>query len=304
MARSRFSDASMGVPDIGTYEQALEHFERVAPRRGRDPDVRPAGQAHLTNRIMTRLADGSIRFTYFNDPIVTYHPDGTVSAQACTKQRNGDMPVRVLPIGIREEIGTRAGPIILTIPLADRQASPHGYYGGIRIKDESNRQILNPRVRVMRASRPIHLRLDRKTDRWEPLDEGKLEPFQWQELDKKAALAVSRDSGFADFNTALKAYMGLDATLPEREDIPAAAMLAAIKARDFTTVLAGLDREPYFAPNAQGIWTKVGERPKKSAIDRLRVHAYKEAGVLVERSERVLTLAGYRAVEALMKRLG
>lgn len=70
-----------------SYAQALSHFETTAPIRGRSPELRPLASRRDADRFHIRTAANplqpdakpSIECVLYKTPVVTFHPDNTIS---------------------------------------------------------------------------------------------------------------------------------------------------------------------------------------------------------------------------------
>src|ERR1043165_7727869 len=101
----------MGMPDISSYAQLRQHFNKMAPFRGTQD--RPFGSRKYSNRRMRMLDDESIELEYMGDALVRWHPDGTISVKAYPCKRQGWFDSNALPKQIHVGLGTRVGPIIV-----------------------------------------------------------------------------------------------------------------------------------------------------------------------------------------------
>lgn len=318
-----------GVPNLRTYAEAAYHFDQVAPFKGKNSDEKPVGQRNLRNRRMSRSVDGTINFGYYGDPICSWHPDGTVTAQALQQQRDSGYPNLIMPFGIHQDIGTRAGPILY---LTDGKPNGRAHYSAGSdtentvwhfwserwSTDEDGTQRVPSKARshvqVVRGDKPVHLKRD-KQGFWRPTDLKAITPFEWSALDKSKARKVAQVARIPDFVAAMDAIIALGGEIPQFEgqttyrwsriqsDRVYEEALACIEGGNFVAAMALLRRDkPRTYDPVIGRSVEGPERIVSTELERIRTVLYKREGVLVENSRPTLTLPEYTACEGAMKR--
>jgi hypothetical protein len=167
----------------------------------------------------------------------------------------------------------------------------------------------NPDVLVFKAEKPVKLNYYAERKMWLPVDEDALEPFKWQEIDKKATRKLNEQYRLTDFNGFLKTLTTLvdNAMPPWGGDIPDEQLLEIIKSGDFQKAMAhfprggwrGWHNQYYLRHNPNYLDDKP---PTYSYFSNLRTQLYKKAGVLIDRSEKILTLPQFTKVKGLLYR--
>lgn len=68
------------LPRLHTYAQALNHYSKTAPIRGRSPEVRPLGARKDVDKFkIDKLENGDVACVLYNTPLVTFHPDDSIT---------------------------------------------------------------------------------------------------------------------------------------------------------------------------------------------------------------------------------
>lgn len=131
------SISTEGIPTLNNYAEAVRHFERVKPWRGKDE--RPIGNRTHRAKIIHRLLDGSIACRLYSTDVVTYHPDNTISVEFYDSRSTCEFASRILPwelrpfmhegrmwLAVHAEEGKRHYYRQGTEPLTFRRMTAHG----------------------------------------------------------------------------------------------------------------------------------------------------------------------------------
>jgi hypothetical protein len=302
------------MPDVRSYAQLRTHYDATKAFRGSKD--RPFGKRVYGNRRMRMLDDESIELEYMGDPLIRWHPNGTVSVKAFPSSRWGVFADKALPAGVSVAIGTRTGPITKLATTSDlrywherplRSDEPPAWQGQVTVYER------NWDFVVIDGSEWAHLHY--YAGRWGPVDESALKPFKWYEPDRTLTRKVSAEYNIPAFLNAAKAIIALGADDVEAprvwgrnhhlEGDRTDHVLVALKAMDFTTVMKAVRRVETrtYDPN-QGSWKYEVTGISSTDIKRLRDRLYVVSGLCEVKNQRVLTLREHQRVESRLKDFG
>lgn len=297
-----------GMPDIQSYDQLRKHFDREDIKPFRGSDDKPFGKRKYSNRRMRMLPDETIELEYMGSPLVRWHPDKTVSVKAYPSKRQGHFDTEALPPGVSVGIGNRTGPLIYL--FKDNGSRWMSWW----IKDENNQDVRNPHIRVINGNDWV--RLHYYDERWLPVDEAALEPFEWLEPDKSRTRKVSAEYNIPALVNAARAMIGLDAhdgigtelhrwgrnyKLAKQRD----ELLQCLKDQDFGPVLAHVRKTESRTYNHDtGRWDYEVKDISSSDVKALRDRLYVLTGICQKQQKRIVTLPEYHAIERRLKDFG
>lgn len=307
-------DYTMGMPDVTSYDQLRDHYDKQTRWRGGED--RPFGMRKYSNRRMRMLYDGTIELEYMSEPLVRWHPDGDVSVQPFVAQRQGCFDRQALPAQIWVGLGNRTGPLIYLMDQGD------GFWLSTPIPEAERKHSWqthsyrrNPHVRVLRGGQWV--RLSYCAGVWQPVDEQALKPFEWYEPDKSRTRKMSAEYHIPDFVNAARAMIALGAdpgtdvgerwrgSLAYRGTDTTDDLLDALKRQDFAYVMKNLRRgERYVYDKLSGVWTTETTGVSSTDLKALRDRVYVLTGICEAKSERIVSLDEYHRIERRLKDFG
>lgn len=306
------------------YAEMKARFDKVTPWRGSDD--RPWGNRKHSTKRMRMLDDGSIEFEYRKHTFVTWHPDNTLTLCTFSRVQQAVIWDNMLPAAIvLRNSQARVGSTVMVCP-ADQikpnaprwyafpfYAPKPGYvYDNYGQAPYGNR-MTNPDVLVFKAEKPTKMHYCAERKMWLPVDEAALEPFKWQEIDKKATRKLNEQHRLTDFVAAVNAIASLRGELPEAlgvvhnwrrsGDEHYLEALQLIERCDFVGAMAYLRRTREYSPYVLGQGQQVvREIIMSSEYGHMRTVLYKREGALIEHSEKILTLPQFEKVRGLLYR--
>jgi hypothetical protein len=314
------------IPDINSYADARKHFDSVKPWRGSTD--RPLGNRRHSNKRMRMTDDGSIEMEYQSHTFIVYRPDGTVDAQAYDGNVQTNIVRQAIPKGIElQNVEVRLKPTIALAPVAQVKdgyswynSFPHWIPKNGPWKDPypewGNRKV-NPDVLVLQSANPVKLNYYADKDMWLPIDESKLVPFEWDEIDKSASRKLNEEYKLGHFEAWVNAQIKLleghgEREWPMYEAVEDDVLLDLIKAGDFEKAVTHFPRGDKYWTYSMNWWTQYGQHqgrqhpgllpPALHHIQHLRTLLYKREGILRHRSERIVSLPEYGRIKHLLYR--
>lgn len=280
---------------IRNYTEARRRFDAAIPYKG--TNERPYNRRALRHQHMIEEPDGSITLRYMGMPIITYHPNGEVTSHGAQQIFQGRVLTEITPLGLMLcNPESRIGPTLLLAP--EGQCHPgNGWWRSFPYwvaKDKSmpegwGNHVSNPDVLVVRNRKPVRLRYC--GDRLEPVDESSLEPFKWQQVNRKRARAVATEWGIPGLVAWKEALEGLGEWVePEKTDNDDPdAVLDLLKANRFAEAMAVWPRLRYYYSF-------------NSTLNQLRTYLYMREDATDTVEKRILTLPEKYTVKSLLNR--
>lgn len=268
------------------YCSAAKFEAGIEPWRNRPNDPKPIGVRSKANvKKVEKLANDDIVFSLWDEPAVTFHPDGDISVTGWPSVSRSQFIHRLTPTPIGYVANKGA------LILAKDEELP-SYWSAQRAREANSF--------ALRLDKHRTVRLTRVAGRWWPKDEAALKPFSWLDIDRSEARALMREHPLGDFIAALKAYQmllpGKLEVSPRWKYVDVPGLLDVIAERDFAAAIEAMpvtkgDRYEWNATTQTG--RNIEGKPQFSitTIAKLRACLYVRAGVAKRREATIVPTA-------------
>lgn len=168
------------IPQLDNHAQALAHYHKVVPIKGSD-DIRPIGCRRKQHMRIILQHNGDVACRLHQTDVVTYHPDNSITLCSWSSMSTNDFAYAILPRGIYPRF---------TLPATS-----------VEYRDVGLRECI-----YVRADKP--LTFTPLEGCWKLLTETA--PYQRYSINRKRMNAARKESGLADFEAWLAAYVSMN----------------------------------------------------------------------------------------------